>query len=124
MVSYEKSDKLNFEVSCEFHYSTCMKRLHSHPRHLTRASKLSLCKRSLNNNKFTVLAQLIHNKFVLLLLITQLLRNLLHGVPSIIKKFLALYGMRQLHHCVLQQPANEPYPAATRIISPLLHPTP
>jgi hypothetical protein len=31
-----------------FHYSTCMKRLRSHPRHLTRASKLAWCKRGLN----------------------------------------------------------------------------
>jgi hypothetical protein len=35
-----KLDRLDFEASCNFHYSTCMKRLRAHPRHLTRASIL------------------------------------------------------------------------------------
>jgi hypothetical protein len=47
--SYGKFDRLNFEVGSDFHYSTCMKRLHAHPRHWTHKSQLALCKRSLMN---------------------------------------------------------------------------
>jgi hypothetical protein len=41
----EKFDRFNYEVSCGFPYSTCMKRLLSHAQHLTRASQLESCKR-------------------------------------------------------------------------------
>jgi hypothetical protein len=43
--SYEKFDSLTCEASCDFRYSTCMKRLRVHPRHFTRASELSSYKR-------------------------------------------------------------------------------
>jgi hypothetical protein len=42
--SYGSFDRLNLEASCDFH-STCVKRLRSHPRHLTRARKFASCKR-------------------------------------------------------------------------------
>jgi hypothetical protein len=45
--SSEEVYRLNFEASCDCHYSNCMKRLCAHPRHLTRASELASCKRRL-----------------------------------------------------------------------------
>jgi hypothetical protein len=42
--SYEKFVRFNFGASCNLHYSTCIKPLRSHPRHLTRGSKLASCK--------------------------------------------------------------------------------
>jgi hypothetical protein len=41
---YERFDRFNFEASCDFHYSTGMKLVRAHPRHLTNASQLALCK--------------------------------------------------------------------------------
>jgi hypothetical protein len=45
--SYGKFYRFNFEVSCDFHYSTCMKRLRAHPRNLNRVNQLAPCKRGL-----------------------------------------------------------------------------
>jgi hypothetical protein len=42
---YGKLDMLNFETSCDFHYSPCMKHLRAHLRHLTCANELASCKR-------------------------------------------------------------------------------
>jgi hypothetical protein len=33
--SHEQFDRFIFEASCDFHYSTCVKRLRMHPWHLT-----------------------------------------------------------------------------------------
>jgi hypothetical protein len=55
---YEKLDRFNFEASWDFHYSTCIKRLRAHPRHLNRASQLASRKRGLKTTEWTVT---IHN---------------------------------------------------------------
>jgi hypothetical protein len=43
--SYKMLHRFIFEASYDFHYSTCMKCLRSHPRYLTRARQLAPCKR-------------------------------------------------------------------------------
>jgi hypothetical protein len=43
---YEQFNVFNFESSCDFNHSTCMKRLRVYPRHLTRASQHASCKRA------------------------------------------------------------------------------
>jgi hypothetical protein len=43
--SYVKFDRVKFEASCDFHCSTCMKRLREHSQHLIRASLLTWRKR-------------------------------------------------------------------------------
>jgi hypothetical protein len=41
--SLGKFNRLNFEVSCDLCYATCMKCLHAYPHEWTRASQLALC---------------------------------------------------------------------------------
>jgi hypothetical protein len=51
--SYGKFNSYNFEASCDLHYSTCMKRLRAHLRHLTPARQLASCKRGLSDIHYT-----------------------------------------------------------------------
>jgi hypothetical protein len=49
---YEKFDRFNFEASCGFHYSICMKRLCMHAWYLTCARQLALYKCHFRYAKF------------------------------------------------------------------------